>query len=179
MLYRVIGLIMAKERNLTIDFARAFCILWIVGIWHLQNYFDQFDITNKVTETITSGILVTFTFLSGLFLGKKKTSALHFYRDRLKRFYVLFLFAAVLMFFGGGAIKDVKSFALLIAGLNCFYAPPVRTLWYMGMLMFFYGLVPIICGGGRSMKYKLSCIAFIHAIFIGWQAFFYFSGYLL
>lgn len=45
--------------------------------------------------------------------------------------------------------------------------------------MFFYGLVPIICGGGRSMKYKLSCIAFIHAIFIGWQAFFYLDFRLL
>lgn len=163
-----------KKRNLTLDIARAFCVLWIVGVWHLQNYFDYIDFVNEVTKMITSGVLATFTFLSGLFLGKKKISAIQFYQGRLKRFYVLFFVAAILMFLGGGgAIKDVKSFILLVVGLNCFHMPPIRTLWYMGMLMFFYALVPIICYRDKSITYKLASIALIHAILVGWYMFFY------
>ena len=87
---KVASNIKANKRNLTLDITRAICILWIVGVWHLQDYFAQLNFANDVTKMITAGVLVTFTFLSGLFLGKKKISALQFYQGRLKRFYILF-----------------------------------------------------------------------------------------
>ena len=54
------------------DTMRALCMLWIIAIWHIGRYLETgrtFVPYNEYTECITTGILATFTFLSGYFLG--------------------------------------------------------------------------------------------------------------
>lgn len=59
-----------KKRVLFLDFARMLCMLWIVGVWHMQAYLsDGFAVQNRITENVTIGVLATFTFISGFFLG--------------------------------------------------------------------------------------------------------------
>lgn len=130
-----------EKRNLTFDFCRAICIIYIVAFWHLQNYFPLVDFSNEITKKITTGVLTSFAFLSGLFLGKKDIPPLTFYFNRFKRFYILFFFSVIPLFFN----FDLKSILFLIFGLGSFKNPPVPTLWYMSMLVMFYALVPFIC----------------------------------
>ena len=67
-----------------IDIVRTMCVIWIVGVWHMVDYFPGHDLLNY--NYVTIGVLGIFTFLSGLFLGKKKMSPIEFYKSRLFRF---------------------------------------------------------------------------------------------
>ena len=61
---------MTKKRVPYLDTARALCMFWIVGIWHMQTYLSNgIQIQNQYTNYITVSVLATFTFISGFFLG--------------------------------------------------------------------------------------------------------------
>ena len=141
---------MMKKRILLYDIARVLCVLWIVAFWHMIDYF-------KLTEAfsdygfITVGVLSCFTFLSGLFLGKKRMGIKDFYVARFRRFWFLLLFSAI-SFYAVGYIDNLSSFIGTITGLSCFGLSWARTLWYFSMLIFFYLLTPFLRGAKFEMK---------------------------
>jgi len=141
-----------EKRNLTFDYARALSMLWIVGFWHLQEYITEIKLGSVFFENVTYAVLATFSFMSGFFLGKKYKDPSRFYLDRFKRFWVLFFVSSV-FFLLGGWVNDYKSFFALILGLESFFLPSVRTLWYVSMLVFFYALTPFVVYdlGGRCL----------------------------
>lgn len=82
-----------NDRKKYLDCARAVCMLYIVGFWHLFDYTGK-NIVNPLTSQITYGVLAVFTFISGYFWGKKKItdmkSVLSFWIKRLIHF-ILFM----------------------------------------------------------------------------------------
>lgn len=85
----------SKKRVIFLDCARALCMIWIVGFWHMQEY-TNLSLTGIFFSNITNGVLATFTLISGYFLGQKNISSIQdtvtFYKKRLLRFYPLFLY---------------------------------------------------------------------------------------
>ena len=83
-----------NDRKKYLDCARAVCMLYIVGFWHLFDYTGK-NIVNPLTSQITYGVLAVFMFfISGYFWGKKKItdmkSVLSFWIKRLIHF-ILFM----------------------------------------------------------------------------------------
>lgn len=141
-----------------IDFLRSICILWIVGIWHFNGcYPPEFRFSGLMYEggAITEITLATFAFVSGFCLRKyqfcDRSEVLIFYKKRFTRFYILFFFACLLMFFllhKDNIIEGIKSdwlqFFTAITGTALLYEKPISTLWYLSMLLAFYILTPLI-----------------------------------
>lgn len=129
------------------DCVRAISMLYIVGFWHLFDYIGK-DIVNPVTSQITYGVLASFTFISGYFLGQKKItdakSVFSFWFRRLIRFYPLFVVSCVMLwkigYIGGGK----RQLLLTVMGLSCVIPPAAITAWYLTMLMIFYFVTPFI-----------------------------------
>ena len=138
-----------SSRDLTFDIARALCMLWIIGVWHIFDYIDHSEVLKTNLDVVTMSVLACFTFISGYFLGKKYSPPLTFYYNRFKRFYVLFVVACILML-------CKNQFILSVTGLCNFILPQPYTLWYMAMLLLFYIVTPfILAGGGKSTKLQL------------------------
>ena len=147
------------QRIISIDIARALCMIWIVAFWHLGprlGYNIQKDVCY---ETITYISLAAFTFYSGLFLGKKEISAFDFYKKRFIRFYPLFFMVCVLMYMSHGGIKSLLHLFYALTGLSIFIPPHTPVLWYMDMLLVFYVITPVMLeskyltiGGGKTVN---------------------------
>lgn len=144
------------KRILEFDTMRSLCMLWIVGVWHLSDYINistksKSIIINDYTDLYTVGILVCFTFLSGYFCqgeftGKK--DVISFYIKKLKRFYPLYLVACIGMYTASvltqtNLIAGVEQLISTCLGLNMFVCPYPVTIWYFGMMIFFYAITPI------------------------------------
>lgn len=65
---------MKKERIACVDCSRAICTLWIVCFWRLFEYIKLNPIC-PATSQVTYGVLATFTFILGYFLGTKKVNS--------------------------------------------------------------------------------------------------------
>ena len=136
-------------RDFPFDLARSICVVWIVGFWHMQNYFSPDNKLSGDSLTvcfdITTSVLACFTFLSGFFLKKYEYTniedVLYFYKKRLIRFYPLFVIAVVGLVICGSTIQQGL---LAILGLSMFFPSPIHTLWYFSMLLFFYMLTPLL-----------------------------------
>ena len=160
-----------KKRNLQLDLARALCVLWIVGFWHLINYLpSEYKLEGNnlvVCKEITYGVLACFTFLSGFFLKKYDFNNINdviiFYKKRLTRFYPLFVVASFCLFVCGSSINQVL-FAII--GLSMFVPTPIPTLWYFSMLLLFYLFTPLLKMKGRSVKIKVLISFFIFLLFV-------------
>ena len=144
-----------KKRVMFLDASRAFCMLWIVGIWHVVNL-DRFK---PGIEVITIGVLALFTFISGYFLGGRLESCkeiLCFYKKRLKRFYPLFVLSCITLYvlhLIDNSIVYINSFLQLllsITGLAGFTSMMPLTIWYFCMIMFFYLVTPFITSRRKS-----------------------------
>ncbi|MBD5095555.1 MAG: acyltransferase family protein [Lachnospiraceae bacterium] len=135
-----------EGRKYFIDCARAMCMLYIVGFWHLIPYIDK-GIQSLLTRKITYGVLAVFTFISGYLLGSKKVQdhkdCLIFYIRRLLTFYPLFVIAAALMWYIG-YIKNFREWLFTVLGLSGIISPAAVTLWYLCMLMLFYLVTPLV-----------------------------------
>lgn len=144
------------KRILDLDMARALCAIYIVCFLHLQGYSVSHqwfsDQTMFYIERITTIALGCFTFISGLFLGKKNIhnvdDIINFYKKRLSRFYLMFLVAITSIY----ALSLVghffwfpsfKHFLVAIVGLSCFTFNPA-TFWFIEMLILFYLVTPFV-----------------------------------
>lgn len=180
----------SQNRNSQLDFVRVFCVLWIVGFWHLQNYVSEtFQLKGEVLDlcrNITKVVLACFTFLSGYFLSKYNFNSISdivfFFKKRFCRFFLLFFTSVGLMFLMRGCNLSQSFFA--ICGASLFTSNPIPTLWYFSMLILFYLMPPILkIKFDESSNFNYSNIVvffytlcrqtfiFIFAILCGWIKF--------
>ena len=93
------------NRDLRYDIARDISILWIVLVFHLSAYLGAgYNLNNNFScNNITWASLGCFSFISGLFIGKRdlvsRRDIFEFYKKILLRIYPLFLFSAVCFYF--------------------------------------------------------------------------------
>lgn len=172
---------MRKERVDFFDTVRAICCLWIVAVWHIEPYLKPpvFSIHNEYTEYITIGVLATFTFISGFFLGGSISSVKEtvvFYKRRIQRFYPLFLLSCISFYVYhligyGDFIVSLKQLFFTATGLACFTNSMPLTIWFFSMLIFFYAITPLMAslnsvrGKGILALCIYLALAIIHYIF--------------
>lgn len=163
------------KRNETLDIVRSLCAIYIIAIFHLNGYFDdcyQFSGNLEIlSKMITVIALSGFTYISGFCLSKYSFINIRdvtaFYTKRLSRFYLLYLLAALSLYMikyviGKGWFYDNTQFVLTLVGLSSFYDPIPHTLWYFGMIMFFYMVTPLL----NYRESILSRVAIFGAIFL-------------
>lgn len=137
-----------QDRDATIDFLRAGCILYIVGYWHLVPYTDAFPgYANSLTECLKDVALGTFVFCSGLLLAGRRIALTRaavsaFYMRRVVRIYPLYVVALVL--FGAAGLADRTVIVNAILLLSMFNPPAPYTLWFVSMIMTFYLATPFL-----------------------------------
>ena len=162
-----------NKRIKYIDYVRALCMIWIVGVWHLQQY-ANYDIVNHITEDITSGVLGAFIFISGYFLGKKSINSLSelgdFYKRRFLRIYPMFFLSCISLYllyvlFNTDSITSVKELILTLTGLACIIPPIPSTIWFVCMILLFYAITPLIISRKRVASKIAVCVA-IYAVLI-------------
>jgi peptidoglycan/LPS O-acetylase OafA/YrhL len=137
----------AAPRHGAIDLLRGGSMLYIVGFWHLLGYVDGIDgYKNGVTYPLTIAVLGLFTLMAGCLAGRRAVHGLddlrHYYRARAIRILPPYALALVL-FVPTGLLQwtDVPRGLLL---LPAFDGQPLRTLWYVNILLVFYGLAPLL-----------------------------------
>lgn len=162
---------MTNARHIFIfDLIRMICMIWVVFIWHLNDYlpigFHFSSITLCICEKITIAALFIFTLLSGYSMAKYsfqcQKDVLIFYKKRFVRFYPLYLIA-ILCFYAYGWYS--KSIVLkCMTGIVLFFNDAPYTLWYMCMLMFFYMITPIL--NWKYSSYKKNIIMYLIAVIL-------------
>lgn len=165
---------MTKSRIIQFDFIRGACMLYIVGFYHLNNYLHPdlwfSGIMSEIVESMTTAVLATFTFISGYMLRRYEFRSWDdvkvFYRKRLLRFYPLFILSAVGLYIM--RYIDLQQLIFGISGLALFTEAPLKTLWFISMLMLLYAFTPIIrChrlsqnGGGKLLVLGMIVILLI------------------
>lgn len=139
-----------SNRSLPLDLVRAFCVFYIIGIWHFNSYISPSyafgEVTLVVLHRVTEVVLGTFTFLSGYFLSKYHFEGgydvKHFLLQRFKRFFILLLLSSLSYL----ALKwiSVKELVMIMTGTLLFTDSQVSTLWFFSMIILFYILTPIL-----------------------------------
>ena len=140
-------------------------MIWIVFIWHLNDYlpneYEMKGLVLNVSSWITVFVLFTFTLLSGFSMAKYTFQSfkdvLNFYKKRFVRFYPLYL-VAILCFYGFGWYTW-KGAAKCMSGTALFFNEAPLTLWYMCMLMFFYIITPLV--NWKYSSYKINIVLYI------------------
>ena len=168
------------EKNRYIRNTRVLCMLWIVGFWHLGGV-SNFEYSNHNTLLFTKGILATFVFISGyLYAGRQindKKEMLTFYKKKFIRIYPLFIISIICFYLlylwdkHFWYITSIRQCILSILGIACIFPPAPGTVWFIEMMLLFWGITPIIlqisgnvqkviwafalCGGG---VFSCSCV---------------------
>jgi len=137
------------QRNITIDFIRGFCMMYIVGIFHMTQYLGEYYYLNNniYGNSFMCSCLGTFSFISGYLIGTKYicnniSDAFVFYRKRIVRFYPLFVVSSILLYLI--SFNDLQQTVNGLFGLSSFEKKGTLTLWYISMIMVFYLITPII-----------------------------------
>jgi peptidoglycan/LPS O-acetylase OafA/YrhL len=125
---------------------RAAGLLYIIGFWHLFDYSLAPTWHHRPAgQLLTWCMLGLFSYISGWLLSRRyvldsPSQILRFYGRRLVRIYPLFL-VALAAFFRVGLVDPVtfRQGALL---LNMITGRPLVTLWFVTMILLFYGLTP-------------------------------------
>lgn len=161
---------MTANRIHPVDFLRAASVLYIVGFWHMMEYWPQGSgCHNPVTARITAVVLGLFTFLSGYLLAQKplKWEARRigaFYVRRFLRLYPLYLVALVV--FGLTGLADWRSVLLSAPLLSPFLGHIPLTLWYVAVLLVFYLLAPLLLTTRTPVSLLLRSAAVFGALIV-------------
>lgn len=130
----------------SVDYLRAFSMLYIVGFWHLFDYSTvSFGHHQPHTKILTLVVLALFVFISGYMMGGKKNqqmSARQFYQRRLLRIYPLYALALAIFYFSG--INDGWRTVKGLLGISMYLEPAPLTLWFVSMLVLFYLMTPLL-----------------------------------
>lgn len=129
------------NRDLRYDIARDISILWIVLVFHLSAYLGAgYNLNNNFScNNITWASLGCFSFISGLFIGKRdlvsRRDIFEFYKKRLLRIYPLFLLSAVCLYLidFNGLVETLYG----LLGISAFTGHQPLTLWFISMILFF------------------------------------------
>lgn len=135
------------RRNAAIDALRASSILYIVGYWHLLGYVDGIHgYKNAFTFRLTVVVLGLFTLMAGILAGRRPIrSALelgNYYRARALR--ILPPYGLALLLFALTDLIPWRQAGLGLLLLPAFDGQPLRTLWYINMLVLCYLLTPLL-----------------------------------
>lgn len=142
----------SDKRSVVFDVFRVLCTLWIVGVWHLFDYFPTRP-HMAVGSSITIIALSSFAYISGFFMQKYTfhgyADIVSFYKKRFLRFWILYALSIVSLCVGSMFAEKswfVSNTQILFSllGLNAFVQPAPGTIWFMGIMMFFYLITPII-----------------------------------
>lgn len=155
-----------NDRILLPDIARSLCVLEIVAFWHIFDYCAPVAWKDDFSFW-THGSLACFTFISGLFCGKKEMNFKKFYLSRMKRF--LPMLAIALILFCIFQITSFKVAIITLLGISCFTPYQPLTLWYFAMIILFYWLTPILLytkNGRCEQKTFIYRSIFVYFIFI-------------
>lgn len=161
-----------KKRILELDILRSFAVIWIIAVWHFSNYYSFTSsfgqiINNEICKNITFIMLSLFMFLSGLLTNLSKIvdkeSVRRYYQKKVKRFYPLYMIAAITLYFT--TIPSSMSFyngflqlALSLLGIATLSNNAPSTLWFMDVLLFFIIITPLF-GFARNKVYRILLMA--------------------
>jgi peptidoglycan/LPS O-acetylase OafA/YrhL len=148
------GNIFLEDRKAEFDFLRAVAIVWIVGIWHLDDYASN-CFYNTTTDVIKDVMLGVFCFISGYFISKDYAGCGLFFKKRFLRIYPLYV-VALLSLSCFSKIR-LRTFLLSLALVNEFMNVRLKTLWFISMICSFYLFVPMFFANeGRAKKAVLT-----------------------
>lgn len=143
---------MGKSKRLaSVDCARALCMLFVIGVYHMKgSYLTNPGLTPMLTRIIVP-VLATFTGISGWFLGRKKletrADVAGFYKSRLVRAYPFFLLSCLSLYavslVVGKYFHGIRQLFLTLVGLSPVFGPAPSTVWYISMLLMFWALTPL------------------------------------
>ena len=141
------------ERDHTLDAARAISMLYILGIWHLNDYSKFLDI-GFAGQYIKNATLGLFMFISSFLLGKKyRIEGLkdikEFLAKRFLRIFPLFVLSVYSYHFFG--LCSTSELVKSVLGVSVFIPPMLPTVWFISMLILFY-FVFLSLGGKRPIK---------------------------
>lgn len=139
----------AHERNETFDFMRIFCVIWIVGFWHMKAYIAS-DIYFTIFSTpftfqLTYAVLASFTFISGYFAHRQycgMADVFGYYAKRMIRIWPLFALAALSLV--AININVGETLPAILLGAGWIVQPFPMTIWFICMIFVFYLLNPLI-----------------------------------
>lgn len=172
---------MSSKREISLDFARAISMLWVVGFWHLVGSYDEkLSLTSLGwADNITTIAMSVFFFISGLFMGQKKYETKNdirsFYKSRLTRFYFLFVISVVTMYVGGlvmphQMISSTRQLFLTLLGVTTFFPPQAGQFWFISMLIIFYALTPVVMHWKKKWK-QVGSVLCLMGLFAAWNSF--------
>ena len=164
-----------KKRIVRYDFARAICMLWIVGVWHMcSGYLGIIIDKNVYLSNITGGVLAVFFYMSGRLSARttihNKKEAFGFIKHRFLSIYPLYLLsAAIIIFYPISDLRDLiekaKTFLVTAFCINAFVPPMVMTIWFLTILLLFYLITPIFIGK-LSLKKRIIIAISIYAVLL-------------
>ena len=166
---------MNNGRIVSLDAARTLCAVWIVCVWHMNQYLvtdiKLFGVGDDRLPflMVTNGVLALFTFISGYFASQKDINkiqdALSFYRKRVLRFGIPLLISCILLT-GGGNFSPFHIITTTLGISQFLPSPYPRTLWYFSMIIAFYYVTPLLCYAKRKQKYSLVVLSLTIFLFL-------------
>ncbi|MEO1401528.1 MAG: acyltransferase [Cyanobacteria bacterium J06635_1] len=153
------------QKLISVEYLRAFSMLYIVGYWHLFNYTDAFpDYKNRFTYGLMLVVMGLFVFMSGFLIGcttKSSTGLIHFYKKRLIRIYPLYALAVIVFYFYG--ISAASTLFKSLFFISMYNGPAPYTLWFITMLMLFYLVAPFLV---RAVEEPAKYFLLVGAMFL-------------
>jgi peptidoglycan/LPS O-acetylase OafA/YrhL len=167
-----------RNRIPELDFLRSLAVLLLL-IHHSGVY--QFKIGSfplvSLSRFINHFLLGAFVFISGFLTAitlyrKEITDLPEYYRSRSIRLYIPYIVALLLFIFILGIQVSTQELIIHLLGLQILLSPkyvdPMRTLWFISLLVILLSITPILIVSSRKVK-RLSVtylIIFLSSIFI-------------
>lgn len=122
-------------------------MLYIVCIWHLDDYTPALQFDNTVTQLLTTCALGLFVFLSGFLLSNRYRVATlsdvrRFYVRRLLRILPMYLVTLAGFYLGGLTTLSVAAKGIVC--LNVVSGSPPPTLWFVEVICWLYLITPFL-----------------------------------
>ena len=117
-------------------------------------------------------MLSLFMFLSGLLTNLDKTfdkeSVRQYYLKKVKRFYPLYVIAAITLYFttipsSMSFYNGISQLALSLLGIATLSNNAPSTLWFMDVLLFFIIITPLFCFA-KNKVYRILLMAIVYIL---------------
>jgi peptidoglycan/LPS O-acetylase OafA/YrhL len=162
---------MAKstQRLIYIDTLRAISILYIIGIWHIDDYANG-CFYSPITQLAAFGALNIFVYISSFILTCNHQSILsatqfkEFIWKRIIRIYPLYLIT-IIIFFVMFHIPWIQLLASVLL-IDMITNSSVFTLWFIGMIFNYYILISLILYKFTWKRFVTISMLFVFLSFI-------------
>ena len=162
---------MVMQRNIQFDVIRALSMAYIVFIWHLSGMLGFSLGKCPVLFMLTNTALGVFFAISGYFMGRYEFHcAKDWFRYYVKRILRIIPMAGLALvsfyYFYPVSEMSVKKAVYCITGALPFTLTTIPTLWFIGMLIFFYLITPFILSMKNNERKLILFIALFSLCFI-------------